>query len=271
MFFDIAENALGITNSVKVRFDTRQAVNRALPDVLTHPLLLNRVEMNLDRVQKNSPHILSARQVTEIIRVLTVGFDGRISKRINAELNEDSLAREAEQFFTMLTEQFAPLYSLEHGLVIAKQLRDTMLLGNPLFLRVLAGVQYDLVKHHAWTKSMVAEFFGKLAKHTTTRAHAASIWRLYAPESTFNENALGPSGRRVDSTLLVRTIADWAIDRQPFVDAEPKPEPKVAAPEVDPDAHIDFAPGHSTKKLEAELRRENEEIAAEAKARAARP
>ena len=37
MFFDIADNALGISASVKVRFDTRRTINRALPAVLEHP------------------------------------------------------------------------------------------------------------------------------------------------------------------------------------------------------------------------------------------
>jgi hypothetical protein len=249
---------------VKVRFDTRQAVNRALPYVLVHPFLENRVEMNLDRVQRNTPNILSARQVAEIIRVLAVGFDGRISRRMNAELNEEDLARRAEAFFTMITTVFPPLYSLQHGLVTAPQLRETMLLGNPLFLRVLAGVSYELTRNHAWTSANVASFFEKLAPHTAQRAHANSIWKLHAPESTFNENALGPSGRRADSNLLVHTIAGWAMDAAPFVDEAPLAPPTV---DVDPDESIDFAPSHSTKALERELNLENEKLAQEAKAR----
>ena len=55
MFFDIAENALGITASVKARFDTRKVVNRALEVVLEHPLLLNRVDPEGDRVPRNGP------------------------------------------------------------------------------------------------------------------------------------------------------------------------------------------------------------------------
>ena len=36
MFFDIADNALGITSSVRARFDSRKVVNRSLEDVMKH-------------------------------------------------------------------------------------------------------------------------------------------------------------------------------------------------------------------------------------------
>jgi hypothetical protein len=37
--FDIADNALGITSSVRARFDSRKVVNRSLEDVMKHSLL----------------------------------------------------------------------------------------------------------------------------------------------------------------------------------------------------------------------------------------
>lgn len=267
MFFDIADNALGITASVKARFDTRQAINRALAIVLEsdHALLANHVDVDLDRVQRNSPYLLSARQVAEITRVLAVGFDGRISRRMNAEMKEEVAAREALEFFTTLVDNFPPLFAFAHNQVTAKTLRETMLLGNPLFLRVLAGVQYELVVKHGWPKSDAIDFLSRLAKHTTTRAHDNSIWRTKAPEGSFGQNALGPSGRRADSTALVRAIADWAVLREVFVDAEPLAPPVEPLP--DEDAGIDFAPSHDTRQLELEVRDEIEEIAADSKKR----
>nr|WP_246367341.1 DNA sulfur modification protein DndB [Microbacterium marinum] len=270
LFFDIADNALGITASTKARFDSTKAVNRALAIVLEadNALLKNHVEMDQDRVQRNSPYLLSARQVVEIVRVLTVGFDGRISRYQNATLNEEQVAREALEFFSMLTEQLPPLNAYAHSQITAATLRDTMLLGNPLFLRVLAGVQYELVTHHAWTKPKVAEFIGKLAKHTVNRAHENSIWRLHAPETAFNPNAAGPNGRRADSNALVKAISEWAIDGAPFVDADALPAPVEPEPEVDPDEGIDFAPDHSTRALDREEREAIEEISKASKARA---
>ncbi|MGC8073608.1 hypothetical protein ACP3W1_23915, partial [Salmonella enterica] len=83
MFFDIAENALGITASTRARFDSRKIVNRALPMVLEHPLLLNRVDLDKDRVQKNSPFWIPASKVVEIIRTMRKGFEGRVSRKDN--------------------------------------------------------------------------------------------------------------------------------------------------------------------------------------------
>ena len=45
MFYDVAENALGITSAVKVRFDSRKMVNRTLDPLLKHPLLRDRVNL----------------------------------------------------------------------------------------------------------------------------------------------------------------------------------------------------------------------------------
>lgn len=49
MFYDVADNALGITQAVKVRFDSRKVMNRALDGVLRHALLKNRVDLEQDR------------------------------------------------------------------------------------------------------------------------------------------------------------------------------------------------------------------------------
>ncbi|MDF2694291.1 MAG: hypothetical protein K0S65_2674, partial [Labilithrix sp.] len=129
MFFDIAENALGITASVKARFDSRKVVNRALPAVLEHPLLAGRTDLEVDRIPRKSPNLLTARHVMETMRVLTVGFDGRVSRRQDKELNEVEIAREANAFFTALTEAFAPLKAVELGQLLPDTLRDTSMLG----------------------------------------------------------------------------------------------------------------------------------------------
>src|SRR5690606_36709242 len=81
MFYDIAENALGITASVKARFDSRKVVNRALPEVLDHPLLPGRVDLENARLPKHSPHLISSRQLRETVRVATVGYDGSLGRR----------------------------------------------------------------------------------------------------------------------------------------------------------------------------------------------
>ena len=54
MFFDIADNALGITSSVRARFDSRKVVNRSLEDVMKHALLRGRVDLEQDRMGRGN-------------------------------------------------------------------------------------------------------------------------------------------------------------------------------------------------------------------------
>jgi len=271
MFFDIADNAKGITASTRARFDSTKAVNRALPVVLEHPLLLERVDMEKDRVQKNSPYWLPASKLVEIIRSIQTGFDGRVSRKLNASWKDEDLriARETNEFFDLLVATMGPIEALKDGQTTPGKMRETMLLGGQTFIRILAGVYYELRKDRGWSSDQVAEFFTALGPHAATRAHANSIWQLHVPEHIFNLNALGPSGLRSDSAELVNLLVDWAVMRAPFVYAAP-----VAPPvEVnDPDEGLDFALGHDTTAQAVEQRNEIEALAAKGreKARAAK-
>jgi len=266
MFFDIAENALGITASTRARFDSRKIVNRALPMVLEHPLLVNRVDLDKDRVQKNSPYWIPASKIVEIIRTMRKGFEGRVSRKDNEAWKgeEAAIARETNEFFDLLVKTMPPVNALLHSQITAGTMRDTMLLGGQTFIRILAGVYYELRKDRGWSEKQVTEFFAALGPHASIRAHANSIWKLHAPDHLFNLNGVGPSGRRADSVELMNLITDWAITRAPFVYAPPAAPP---VDELDPDEGIDFAPEHSTQQLEIELSIENEQVARESKAR----
>ena len=270
MFFDIAENAKGITASVKVRFDSTKVINRALPTVMEHPLLQNRVDVEMDRVSRQSPHWLAAKHVSEIVKSLTVGFGGRVSRRQNKELVDTAIAQTATEFFTFLEDAFPQLKAMELGQLVPERLRETSMLGSPLFVRILAGAYYELKENHAWPRAMLLAHFSELSKHVVAPAHANSIWQTQAHEDAFNLDAWGPNGRRQDSQHLVDDIVNWGVERAPFVVAAAAPAP---APEPeDPDAGIDFAPGHDLKPLEIELRNEQDDLAKEGakKARAVR-
>lgn len=271
MFFDIAENALGITASVKARFDGRKVINRALPDVLEHPLLAGRVDLEQDRLPRRGPNLLTARHLTETVRVVTVGYDGRVGRRAERELKEKEVAKNANDFFTLLTEAFAPLKSVELGQLLPDTLRETTLLGSPLFLRILAGVHYDLIANHAWSREAVLAYFKKLAPHMNAPAHANSIWQLHGPEDAFQDGALAPSGRRQDAKALLNALVAWGLDDEPFVAAAPLDAPVVVEPETTDDeilAQIDAkAPKQKLTGAAADAVLEFDKIAAESKAR----
>lgn len=268
MFYDIAENALGITASVKARFDTRKVVNRALATVLEDPRLINLVDHEADTIRMNNPMWISARTVMEITRSVTVGYDGRVTTRKEAELGEVEIAKNTLEFFDTIFAAFPQLESLKDGRLSPEKLRKTSMLGSPLFLRILAGVYYELrSEKHAWTRSMIQGFFDKLAPHVEAPAHENSIWKLHAEPEAFNLGAWGPNGRRQDAKGLVLTITDWAVLPQAaaFLDEEPLPAP---APQSDPDEGIDFAPFHDTKPVGVEERNAIDDIAVDSKVRA---
>jgi hypothetical protein len=250
LFFDIAENALGITASVKARFDTRKVVNRALPTVLDHPLLKARTDLEVDRVSMSSPYLLSARHIMETIRSLTVGLEGRVSKRQDKELSEAEIAINAKRFFDALVVAAPPLQALLNGQISPEQLRRTSLLGSPLFIRILAGVFHELRTNHAFTTDMIAAYFADLSKHMTAPVHANSIWKLHAPENAIEVGSSAPNGRRQDYRAMHDSIVAWALDREPFVQAQPLDPPIDASLVEDDDSDLTDSQRIAFRELE---------------------
>ncbi|WP_217181631.1 DNA sulfur modification protein DndB [Streptomyces sp. AC495_CC817] len=237
MFFDIADNALGITASVRARFDTRKVANRALSVVLEHPLLDKRVDLENDRIARQSPYYASARHVSDMIRAVQVGLDGRIGKVMEKTMNEIQVAADAKKFLDLAVASFPQLGALQVGQISPQTLRESSLLGSPAMLRVLGGVFHELTSdRHAWTAAQVGEFFETLEPHMAGGAYAGSIWLRIESEDgkgnkqkAFTEGAFSPNGRRQDLVAVEKTLVDWAILGKvgaPFVWDEPAPRPK---------------------------------------------
>lgn len=233
MFYDIAENALGITASVKARFDTRKVVNRALPEVLEHPLLKNRVDLEADRVGRGSEFLMGAKHVAEITKITQVGLEGRVSRRQNQEWSEAEIANKAKAFFTLLTETFPPIAAVEAGQLMPSRLRKTSLLGSVLMLRILADVDYKLTTEHAFDRQMVADFFGVLAPHMEAPVYPASVWLDHTPEGVFIDGASAPGSRRQDIKLFRDLLIDAAITKPKWLAAKPKPRPEPEIKELE--------------------------------------
>lgn len=234
MFFDIADNALGITASVKARFDSRKVVHRALGPAMEHPLLLGRIDEEGDRIRGASAFWMGAKHVAEIIRTIAVGLDGRVSRRQEDEFDEKDLAEKTKNFFTTLVEAFPQMRALSLGQLSSEDLRKTSLLGSVLFVRVLGGVVYDLVTLHAWKPTDAQAFLAKLAPHTAAPAYVGDIWTTNLPE-IYSPGSGSPRSRRQDLTALKNALVAWAIDKPAFVDAPPAERPAEPVEEVDPE------------------------------------
>jgi hypothetical protein len=220
MFFDIADNALGITSSVRARFDSRKVVNRSLEEVMKHALLKGRVDPEQDRIGRNNPNLLGAKQVAEIVRTLVVGIDGRISRRLEDELTENALTQKTNDYFDVLLESFPPLASVADGDLSPEDLRRTSLLGSTVILRVLAGVYSELVDRNAFDDDDVVGFFSKLAPHMEGPAKEDGIWIKHIEDDLFAAGALAPRSRRQDLKELRDNIVKWATNTPPWLDAK---------------------------------------------------
>jgi hypothetical protein len=209
MFFDIADNALGITSSVRARFDSRKVVNRSLEDVMKHALLKGRVDMEQDRIGRSNPNLMGAKHVAELIRTVAVGIDGRIGRRLEDDLREDALVQATNEFLDLLLESFTPLDNVVSDEMTPDELRRTSLLGSTVVLRVLAGVYSELVRQK-FELDDIGEFFSLLAPHMVGAVTTTSIWVDRVSADVFTVGALAPRSRRQDLKLLTDTIVGWA-------------------------------------------------------------
>jgi hypothetical protein len=218
VFVDIADNALGITNAVKVRFDSRKIVNRCLMDVSDHFLLKGHVDMEQDRILGPNPNLLSAKHVSDIVRILEVGLAGRISKRQESELREAELVEQATEFFDALVAGFPDIEGVADGSLKVPQMRERSLLGSSTILRVLAGAYHDLSKKHGKSQAEITSFFAKLAPQMDTPVPAESPW---IQTGAMNEGDNAPTARRQDLITMVETIVFWATTGPVFAAATP--------------------------------------------------
>lgn len=207
MFYDVAENALGITSAVKVRFDSRKVVNRTLDAMLKHALLDSRVDLEQDRVSGSNPNLMGAKYVVEIVRTVQVGIGGRIGKRLESELDEGAMVQETNDYFDVLLASFPELQEVVDGSLTPEDLRKSSLLGSTTMLRVLAGVYHELRKLGREDEE-IEPFFSKLAAHLTAPVPKGSPWLdIHSP--VFSEGSTAPTARAQDLRMLTDEITGW--------------------------------------------------------------
>lgn len=206
MFYDIADNALGITASVRARFDTRKITNRILTSVNMHPLLAGRVDMERDRLGRVNPNFLSAKHVADIVRIIAVGLEGRISRRLESELHEEDLITRTNEFFDILTEGFHQLEQVKDGVISPAELRQYSMLGSPVTIRVLAGVFYEL-RTKGFDHDAILHYFTTLDPFLSAAATDFLVKRTGT--NVFFEGALSPSSRRQDLKEFRNVLTEW--------------------------------------------------------------
>ena len=208
MFFDVADNALGINQAVKVRFDSRKVLNRTLYETTKHALLEGRVDEEKDRVTAGNLNLMGAKHVIDLVRSANVGISGRIGKKREAELDEATLVEGANDFLDCVLEGFEnPFADLVEGRIDAPTVRANSLLGSVTMLRVLAGVFYEF-READWSVDEIKDFFSHLSPHMSAPVRKDSIWMA---TRDFNEGASGPLARSQNLKHLTAEITNWGL------------------------------------------------------------
>jgi len=214
MFYDVADNALGINQAVKVRFDSRKVLNRTLYEVTKHALLKGRVDEEQDRLGGNNPNLLGAKHVVDLVRTVNVGISGRIGRKREEMLDESTLIEAANDFFDCLLGGFQRLDDLVEGRVTVPELRRGSLLGSVSMLRVLAGVFHQL-REDDCTDDEISDFFARLSPHMTAPVAEDSLWRTTATSQDIHEGATGPMARAQSLKNLTQEITRWYTEVPP--------------------------------------------------------
>ena len=152
MFADAAQTKPIEASTVTI-FDRRNAINRAAVHLAENSYLFSgRVEMERTTVASSSLTILAINQLASYLRIIEVGFRGRVSQKRNEEyLQElDALYSHclswADEFLPAAREEYEGLAkgAVENNEIPA--LRRSSLAFSVTFIRILAGA------YHQWTQ-----------------------------------------------------------------------------------------------------------------------
>ena len=152
MFVD-ASKSKPIEANVGAQFDWRNAFNSAADMLLgISEFLGGRVEMQRARVQSNSTSIIAINQLSETLKILDVGINGRVSKERNEEhlANVDELVDKcwawSDEFMPAARQEYDDLMSGEVDNADIPKLRANSMAYNATVIQIMAGCYYEWVK-----------------------------------------------------------------------------------------------------------------------------
>lgn len=231
MFKTIAENAKGITKTIQARFDSSKVVNRVMLQLASeHPLLVDRVEDQLDRVT-NDQQLLAAKHVAEIVQAVTVGLRGsRMVRRREEALEDRDVLAKATAFLSLLAQAFPDITAIQDGSKAPGEVRATNMIGTATMLRVLAGAYHELREPEPAKRGEpvvapmsdedIIGFFRELTPHMAVPI-SSSLWKI-DPDDAKNVVQMGagaPRSRGGDVRRLADQLVAWARQGLPRVAA----------------------------------------------------
>lgn len=216
-FADITNNARGITKSKTVEFDSVSVINRVTREIAeSHELLAGRVDFEQDRVTGKNENFISARNVADLVRHVSLGIKGRMNERREKAFADQRVYQLIDAYLDALISCFPTLADLVDGSETAENLRKTSLLGSPTILRVLAGTFYNLTvdvvddvpELNSDGVEEAKRFFEKLAPHMVAPVLPGSAWHDtgFFPE----DGGMAPGSRSQDLSGLTDLLTAWA-------------------------------------------------------------
>jgi hypothetical protein len=221
IFADIANNAKGMVKALSIGFDQSKIVNRVTSTIALenpHPLLVDKVDFNKDRVAGASQYLISAKTLADCIRALSVGITGRVSRAQEIARQDGEFERRARQFLDVMQDSFASDFNLD-----PKDLRQKSLLGSGTVFRVLAAVWFELTSNvDSSGKSIkprmsveeATKFLKKLSPYMSIPITAGNGWLTTGvfPNPSKGVAVTAPGSRNQELKALTVEIANWAID-----------------------------------------------------------
>lgn len=221
IFADIANNAKGMVKALSIGFDQSKIVNRVTSTIALdnpHPLLVDKVDFNKDRVAGTSPYLISAKTLADSIRALSVGITGRVSRAQELVRQDGEFERRARQYLDVIQDAFSSDLSLD-----PKDLRQKSLLGSGTIFRVLAAVWFELTSNvdsngktikPRMSVDEASKFLKKLAPHMTIPIVSGSGWLTTGvfPSPAKGVAVTAPGSRNQELKALTIEITNWAVD-----------------------------------------------------------
>ena len=217
IFVDVANNAKGVAKSVTALFDQNKVINRALSALLadgaTNSLIRNRIDIQNDRITGSNPHLIGAGNLAEVIRIVQVGLNGKISAAQEKTLDHKHLARDTNTFFGVITEAFPEFATIASGTEAVGTMRSKSIMISVTMFRVLAAVYHNLTIDEQVSRPQIVAFFAKISTHTAAPIQAGTasgdLWINATVDKAFADGASAPGSRAQAVKQLVVAMTSW--------------------------------------------------------------
>ena len=169
MFADLAKNRPADPITVS-RFDARNPFNMAAAELMEHPLLNGKIDTERSRLNSSSPYMATLNQfANNVLKVLEVGINGRVSKKVLAGRKARDIADRGRMFLDDVVTARPELAQLAAGQTTVADLRNANnLLVSPTIMRVLAGTWWEEVIRGGQERNVFTKWLGKAPMTPTT-------------------------------------------------------------------------------------------------------